>query len=266
MDQYPELDHARHYHAHSQQQWQVARASLQGVSISGSERVLDVGCGSGRIAAHLAGRVPEGSVVGIDISQGMVAFCRAQYGAYYPNLSFTQCGVEQLEAGAQFDLVCSFSTLHWCQDIELALTRLFEASKPYGKLVMSIPAPPQADNQALREALWGDGKWSHVLQGHTHPRKKYPADQLAQHLETVGFSQVSTQVREHVYLFENRRAIADWFAGYSPLRWVMSADDFEAFLVDAANAFAKVYGTNANGEIPCVIREIEAQASKPGSA
>ncbi len=43
------------------------------LDLRGSERVLDLGCGDGKLTAQLAELLPEGEAIGIDASQGMIA-------------------------------------------------------------------------------------------------------------------------------------------------------------------------------------------------
>ena len=57
------------------QQW-LAREALAGLSFTGRERVLDVGCGDGRITAAIARQLSAGSVLGIDPSPRMVEAAR----------------------------------------------------------------------------------------------------------------------------------------------------------------------------------------------
>ena len=42
------------------------------LELKGNERVLDLGCGDGVLSAHIAELLPDGKVVGIDASQGMI--------------------------------------------------------------------------------------------------------------------------------------------------------------------------------------------------
>ena len=55
------------------QQW-LAEKSLVRLSLDGDERVLDVGCGDGKVTVEIARRLPRGSVVGVDASHAMIAF------------------------------------------------------------------------------------------------------------------------------------------------------------------------------------------------
>ena len=51
-----------------------AEELIRKIEIGGRERVLDIGCGDGRITAGIADLVPKGSVLGIDSSREMVRF------------------------------------------------------------------------------------------------------------------------------------------------------------------------------------------------
>lgn len=63
------------YKQSSDPQERLARWLLESLELEGTERVLDLGCGDGRVTAELARRVPEGSVLGLDASESMIASC-----------------------------------------------------------------------------------------------------------------------------------------------------------------------------------------------
>jgi len=65
-------------------------------------RVLDFGCGTGRVAAALGGRAA--SVLGIDLSPGMIAEARRRHGQN-ARLAFRALGPERLAGAGPFDLV-----------------------------------------------------------------------------------------------------------------------------------------------------------------
>jgi ubiquinone/menaquinone biosynthesis C-methylase UbiE len=53
-------------------------------TFNGSEHILDLGCGDGAITAELATLVPNGYVVGIDASRGMIVFCLSRKRTFRP--------------------------------------------------------------------------------------------------------------------------------------------------------------------------------------
>ena len=66
---------AREYYQRSALQKWLADKSLTGLDLGGSERVLDIGCGDGKITAEIAERLPSGSVVGVDPSTAHDRLC-----------------------------------------------------------------------------------------------------------------------------------------------------------------------------------------------
>ncbi|HSJ17631.1 MAG TPA: methyltransferase domain-containing protein, partial [Solirubrobacterales bacterium] len=68
------------YHRVSDPQFEWAKEVLARLDLRGDELVLDAGCGSGRVTALLAERVPDGRVIGIDASESMVAKARETLG------------------------------------------------------------------------------------------------------------------------------------------------------------------------------------------
>jgi trans-aconitate 2-methyltransferase len=65
----------------------MAEEQLALLDLEGWEQILDVGCGDGKITAKIAERVPRGSVLGVDPSQGMIAFASGHFGPYDRPLS-----------------------------------------------------------------------------------------------------------------------------------------------------------------------------------
>jgi SAM-dependent methyltransferase len=80
---------------------------------SGNDVVVDLGCGSGQFTALLASMLPEGSVIGVDPDESMLA---GAAGHIAPNLEFRRGSAEELDevvAPASVDLVVSRAVLHW---------------------------------------------------------------------------------------------------------------------------------------------------------
>ena len=98
--------------------------------------VLDVGCGTGAITAGIAKAVgPHGYVMGIDRDQALLELARTEH-AMLPNLQF-ECGdATALKFHAQFDIVTAARTLQWIADPALAVSKMKQATKPAGILVI----------------------------------------------------------------------------------------------------------------------------------
>src|SRR5688500_11727061 len=94
----------------------MAEEQLRLLKLEGSERILDVGCGDGKITAAIAARVPHGSVVGVDPSGDMIAFASKHFTC--ANLRFEVADARHLPFRGEFDLIVSFNALHWVRDQE----------------------------------------------------------------------------------------------------------------------------------------------------
>src|SRR5207302_8173516 len=94
---------AAEYSRRSSLQEAMAQEILALLDLRGSERILDVGCGDGKITAEIASRASGGSVVGIDPSQGMISFAQKHYSpALKLNLGFEVADVRRLPFQNEF--------------------------------------------------------------------------------------------------------------------------------------------------------------------
>ncbi|MDR3634748.1 MAG: class I SAM-dependent methyltransferase [Isosphaeraceae bacterium] len=172
---------------HDTKRWLVQRYLAPGPN----DRVLDVGCGSGVVAASLAD-TPVRECVAVDGNPEAIAFATARF--QRPNLRFVQGLVDELDfADGSFDACCCLELIehiHVEQGRELLAT-LARLLRPGGRLLITTPnvhsvwpllewtldrlglVPRLADEQHVAfythsrlEALWRRGPWS-PLHRHT---------------------------------------------------------------------------------------------------
>ena len=105
------------YADHSTAQFTWAREMIGKLNLRGSESVLDIGCGDGKVTALIASSLPEGTVTGIDSSASMIALAQKKFpSSTYPNISFVQADASMLSFTNQFELAFSNAVLHWIPD------------------------------------------------------------------------------------------------------------------------------------------------------
>ena len=121
--------------------------------------VLDVACGTGVLAREAARRVvPTGSVVGIDINDGMLAVARRTA----PDIDWREGAAEELPLEASsFDAVVSQFGLMFFTDRRAALTQMARVLRPRGCMAVAVWAsleqtPGYAAMTALIRRLFGE--------------------------------------------------------------------------------------------------------------
>ena len=112
--------------------WQFGRDLLQVLAPQAGERILDVGCGTGRLTAEIASAGAE--VVGIDYSPTMISQARSNY----PILVFETQDACHMPYCGEFDAVFSNAALHWIQPAEAAAAAMARALKRGGRLVAEL--------------------------------------------------------------------------------------------------------------------------------
>ena len=87
------------------------------------ERILDLGCGTGPIAAEIAAK--GATVVGVDRSPEMIQQARKNY----PALRFEVMDAREIAFAEPFDAVLSNATLHWIKEPETGRRRNREGAE-----------------------------------------------------------------------------------------------------------------------------------------
>lgn len=170
----------------AQYRWAMDLVSL--LDLEGDERVLDIGCGDGKITAQLASRLPRGKVMGIDLSKDMIDFARAKHTAETcSNLVFHLGDANKLDFNEEFDLVVSFACLHWVKDHLPVLKGIVRSLVPSGRVLLQFGGKGNAEDILdLTEDLIRDDKWSGYFKDFSFPYHFYGPDEYRVWLKQAG--------------------------------------------------------------------------------
>jgi trans-aconitate 2-methyltransferase len=120
--------------AEPQTRW--GTAVLDRLPLRGDERVLDAGCGSGRVTELLAERLPEGLVIALDQSAAMLDEARRRLARFADRIEYVQADLSQpLPIDARVDAILSTATFHWIADHDALFRNLASIVRPGGGLV-----------------------------------------------------------------------------------------------------------------------------------
>jgi trans-aconitate 2-methyltransferase len=123
------------YHRVSGPMEAMGVAVLERLELEGDEIVLDAGCGTGRVTAHLATRVPGGRIYAVDRDPSMVAEARGHLAGLGHRVVVLEADLLELELPEPVDAVLSTATFHWIPDHDRLFRRLAALLRPGGRLV-----------------------------------------------------------------------------------------------------------------------------------
>lgn len=190
------------------------RSVLGTIVLRGDERVIDAGCGTGRLAAELAERLPSGVVIGIDRSANMLAVAEADLRARFGRrVAVVRADLSALPIAGSVDLVFSTAAFHWVLDHDTLFVEIYRALRPGGWLVAQCGGGPNLSRILSRaERVMQTAAYCAHFEGWTGPWLFADASTTARRLTDAGFVEVDTEVIEAPTVLGDRREYTDFLA------------------------------------------------------
>jgi trans-aconitate 2-methyltransferase len=202
-------------------------------------RLVDLGCGDGRLTAQLAARLGAASALGLDSSPEMLA--AAAGGA--EGVELRRADIGSWSAPATFDVVFSNAALQWVPDHRATLSRWAAALAPGGQLAVQVPA--NADHPSHRVARQLAGEWL----GPDAPPDPVDANVLAPEdyaviLDRLGFADQHVRLVVYGHRLESAGAVVEWVKGTSLTRFraVLDPDGWDRFVAEYRRRLRAVLG------------------------
>ncbi len=228
---------AKEYQDNSQLQWNWATESLKKFRFNEGDKVLDVGCGDGKITALIAKQVPQGVVIGLDVSEEMVSHASSTH--LDPNLQFIQGNAAAIPFKGHFDKLVSFNALHWVLEQEEALQSFKDSLKPGGSMLLVLPGKSSVNLGSLSEKLAHSEKWSSYFPNFKQKRIYYDPEEYVSLLEKFQFqvqsievSQSLTKIKDKAHLIACITPVVNFIGHLSPSLQKEYIDDIAKMIED----------------------------------
>ncbi len=176
-------------------------------------RVIDLGCGTGEITRRLADALPGSDVVGLDSSPEMLANATTQA---RPGVRF-ELGTIEAAAGApaagEWDVIFSNAALHWVDNHQALIPRLFALLRPGGQLVVQIPSNYDHPTHRLIVELASTEPFVQALGGWNRIIPVLSIDRYAELLYAQGGEEITVFEKIYPHVLQDADALVDWASG-----------------------------------------------------
>lgn len=181
------------YHQLSQPQVSWGKRVLARLKLRGDERILDAGCGTGRLTAELIAAVPRGHVVGADLSWNMLVTARDHLRS--TQASLVAADLLHLPFKNAFDVIVSTAAFHWVLDHHRLFASLHRALRPGGRLHAQCGGGPNLARLRDRVGkLASTAPYAPYLAGFAEPWFFGNDKQAAEILRQAGFVKIETSL------------------------------------------------------------------------
>lgn len=252
------------YQQHSSQQQKWAREVITKLRLRGSERLLDIGSGDGKVTVEIARQLPQGSVVGLDSSAQMVEFAKSQF-ADMSNLSFLHRDASRLEFDREFDLIFSNATLHWIQDHRPVLAGIARALKPGGRFIAQMGGKGCADDvKAVLKGMMASPSWRDHFKTFNWQHAFYGPDDYRPWLDSAGLHAIRLDLFPKDMTHAGKEGLAGWLrTTWMPYIHAVPESQRDAFLLELVDRFLEASPLDGDGVAHVKMIRLEVEANRP---
>ncbi len=133
-----------------------------------AKNILEIGCGTGFVLSNTRNIYPDAGLSGSDIFTEGLAYAKQRV----PSATLFQMDACHIPFKSEFDLIGSFDVLEHIDDDSAALSQIFQACKPGGGVVLTVP-----------QHRW---LWS-CTDDYAHHKRRYTRKELCDRVTQAGF-------------------------------------------------------------------------------
>ena len=177
-------------------------------------RVVDLGCGTGKLTRLLHAQLHARETVGIDRSARMLESAQKEPAVDQPaGLRFEVGTIEAFDARNEYDVILSNAAFHWIEHHEALIARLAAALRPGGQLAFQVPAMHDAVSHTIAEDLTTVEPFRTAFNGWRRPQPVLAPDAYARLLYRTGFSEQTVRLAVYAHVLESAEHVVEWMKG-----------------------------------------------------
>lgn len=250
-------------HSSPQQEW--GTELFNKLSLVGNERLLDIGCGDGKITIEIAGSLPEGSIVGIDNSGEMIELARSKYPEEdFQNVRFLQIDARNLPFDGEFDVVFSNAALHWIQNHYPVLQGINRSIKSGGKILLQMGGKGNgAELIGVADELIKSRRWKKYFVIFSFSYAFYTPEQYQRWLKKVGLQLIRTELIPKMIIHDSPDALMAWLEKvFIPYLEHIPKAKRRHFLKELIEKYIEHHPVDENGQTHLQMVRLEVEAKK----
>jgi trans-aconitate methyltransferase len=251
------------YQKNSSIQKSAAEEMIEKIQFSGRESVLDIGCGEGKITALIAKKVPQGKILGIDISPSMIQFAKDNFpSSIHKNLNFLTKDASQIESTQEFEVIFSSFALQWLKDGPGFFKKAHKSLKEGGCLVATIPLDVSMQLETAIAETISEDKWSPYFKDFSPGWCFLRPTEYAHALNDSGLKTSYFKVKKQERTFESREEfenyVKQWFSYSAPLPENLKS----VFFFEVVEKYLEMIGVRENGPVNFSFYRVDLIAKK----
>ena len=175
-------------------------------------RIIDLGCGTGKLTRFMHHALHADETLGIDISQEML---RLTESIEEPNLHFKLMDVLDFansNSEDKYDLIISNACLQWIPHHDELLEKLMNHLNNNGQLAIQIPSNFDYPTHSIAKELAAHPPFNHYLEGHHEPAVLKP-EQYAEILYKLGFRNQIVRLQVYGHELKSAENAIEWIQG-----------------------------------------------------
>lgn len=174
-------------------------------------RVVDLGCGDGRLTSHLHLELAAASTTGVDSSAAMLAKAPTDRAG----LSFENANIaEFLDKDSEpYDLIFSNAALQWLPDHKELWKKLANRLSPTGQLAVQMPANHEHPYHEAARQVASFSPFREALSGYSRVTPVLTLKQYSLLLHRLGFVRQNVSMQIYLHLLEERDSLVEWARG-----------------------------------------------------